>query len=55
MVGGRQTCAIAVKVFLFQRRDRQENRKHNVMVVMTEGSGQTDAYTGHGAIGFGQL
>lgn len=45
MVGGRQTCVLAVKVFLFQRRDRQQNRKHSVM---TERSGQTDAQ-GHGA------
>lgn len=44
-MGGRQTCVIAVKVFLFQRRDRQQNRKHSVM---TERSGQTDTQ-GHRA------
>lgn len=49
MVGGRQTHVIAVKVFLFQRRDRQQNRKHSVMVVMTERSGKTDTQAGHGA------
>lgn len=49
MVGGRQTHVIAVKVFLFQRRDRQQNRKHSAMVVITERSGQTDTQAGHGA------